>query len=345
MVAALATVSASVELLAASAWKFSSARRRWARWVASEHGDQHRDRGGGDDAERDADGEGGAQEQHDEEEIDGQHRHLAGEEAAQHVELAQALGDDARRRALEMTVGKLHQVVHDLGAHQRVEPRAGAGRQPAARHPQRKIERVDAPACRPPAGPSVGTTPWRRAAADHAIEHQHHEERSGEAEQVDEQRRQGELGDRPAARAPRSAHTIRRRAPAPASRAATGRGRPSALTRPTVICQTRPSTTSSTVHCPPRPAATTCAGSSPPTTAKGVGRSSRRATAEIDGVACRPSRVPAVQEAALVQRLVGQCRQAAHIGLAQRPAELLDDVKQRPHQGVDGTRLARRMDA
>ena len=36
MVAALATVSVKVELLAESAWKLSSARRRWARWVASE---------------------------------------------------------------------------------------------------------------------------------------------------------------------------------------------------------------------------------------------------------------------------------------------------------------------
>ena len=36
MVAALATVSVEVELLAASARKFSSARRRWARWVANE---------------------------------------------------------------------------------------------------------------------------------------------------------------------------------------------------------------------------------------------------------------------------------------------------------------------
>ena len=36
MVAALATVSVSVELLAASDWKLSSASRRCARWVASD---------------------------------------------------------------------------------------------------------------------------------------------------------------------------------------------------------------------------------------------------------------------------------------------------------------------
>ena len=36
MVAALATVSVKVELLAASAWKFSSARRRCERWVVSD---------------------------------------------------------------------------------------------------------------------------------------------------------------------------------------------------------------------------------------------------------------------------------------------------------------------
>ena len=36
IVAALATVSVKVELLAASAWKLSSVSRRWARWVASD---------------------------------------------------------------------------------------------------------------------------------------------------------------------------------------------------------------------------------------------------------------------------------------------------------------------
>ena len=106
-----------------------------------------------------------------------------------------------------------------------------------------------------------------------------------------------------------------------------------------VICQTRPSTTSSTVHCPPRPAATTCAGSSPPTTANGVGSSSRRAVARSTALACRPSRVACGQEARLVERLVGQRRQPAHIGFAERPADLLDDVEQRPHQGIDGARL------
>jgi hypothetical protein len=97
------------------------------------HTDQNRNGERRHQAEREADGEGGAEEQHDEGEVDGEHRHLAGEEGAQHVELAQTLGDDAGRRAFEMAVGQLHEMVHDLGAHQHVEPRAGAGRQPAAR--------------------------------------------------------------------------------------------------------------------------------------------------------------------------------------------------------------------
>ena len=51
MVAALATVSVKVELLAASAWKLSSASRRCARWVANDTPTSMRDRRGGDHAQ------------------------------------------------------------------------------------------------------------------------------------------------------------------------------------------------------------------------------------------------------------------------------------------------------
>ena len=51
MVAALATVSVRVELLAASAWKLSSASRRCARWRRQRHADQDRNRRGGDHAQ------------------------------------------------------------------------------------------------------------------------------------------------------------------------------------------------------------------------------------------------------------------------------------------------------
>ena len=112
------------------------------------HADQHRDGSGRDDAQQRADEEGRGEEQRHEGDIDRQHRHLAGEEVAQHVELAQALGDDARGRALEVPVGKLHQMMQRLAAHQRVEPGAGARRQPAARQTQREVEAVDQAACR-----------------------------------------------------------------------------------------------------------------------------------------------------------------------------------------------------
>jgi hypothetical protein len=131
MVAALATVSPSVGSYASLEVLVGQAALGARGWQAT---DQHRDRGGGYDAERDADGEGGAQEQHHEDEVDGQHRHLAGQEAAQHVELAQPFGDHARWGAFEMAIRKLHQMVHDFGAHQRIEPGTGAGRQPTARH-------------------------------------------------------------------------------------------------------------------------------------------------------------------------------------------------------------------
>ena len=164
------------------------------------YADQHRDRTRGHEPERHADEERRAQKQDDKQQIDRQHRHLTGEEAAQHVELTQAFGDDARRRALEMTIGQLHQMVNDFGAHQRVEVCASPGRQPAAPHPERKIEGVDAQHGRRQHGHHRHDA-LQRALPDHAIEHQHHENRRGEAEQVDEQRCHREPGDyRPHAR-------------------------------------------------------------------------------------------------------------------------------------------------
>ena len=66
---------------------------------------------------------------------------------------------------------------------------------------------------------------------------------------------------------------------------------------------------------------------------------------KIDGARLQAKPPARGQKTLLVQRLVGQHRETAHIGFAQRPADLLDDVEQRPHQGIDGTRLGQALDA
>ena len=113
-VAALATVSVSAELLAASAWKYSSASRRKARWVRTGTATSSGIASTATMPSSDVDREQRQQEQHGEDEVDRERRQLAGDEAAQHVELAQTLGDHARRIALEVAIGKPHQMVHGL---------------------------------------------------------------------------------------------------------------------------------------------------------------------------------------------------------------------------------------
>ena len=158
------------------------------------HADQHGNGKGHDEAKGRADPERGGQEEHDEQEVDRQHRHLTGEEAAQHIELAQTFGDDTRRRALEMPIGQSHQVMQHLGAHQRIETRAGPGRQPAARDTQTEIGGVG---CKHARAEHRHHRPEAlgRLAGDHRVDHQHHEERREQAQHVDEERRGGKLED------------------------------------------------------------------------------------------------------------------------------------------------------
>ena len=87
-------------------------------------------------------------------------------------------------------------------------------------------------------------------------------------------------------------------APGATGRRSTRARAPSARTFSAVVCQTRPSTTSSTVQCAPRPDTTTCAVPDPATIAKGAGNSSRGAAARSSALASRPIRAPAARKPA-----------------------------------------------
>ena len=208
MVAALATVSVERRALGGQRLEILVGQPSLRAMGGQRHADQHRNGERGDGAQRRADREGGGQEERHEGDVDGQHRHLAGEEAAQHVELAQPFGDDARGRALEMAVGKLHQVMQHLarssacrGA-RRCAPTASRARRAARSRAHRR------PACPRSSMVMSDAASGRRIAPDHRVEHQHHEERRGEAEEVDDERRRRRASGRPAARAPTAARTI-----------------------------------------------------------------------------------------------------------------------------------------
>ena len=231
IVAALATVSVSVELLAASAWKFSSASRRCARWLASDTPISTGMASAVTSTERRADREGGDQEEHDEQQVDRQHRHLAGEEAAQHVELAQPLGDDARRRALEMPVG---QAPSGDAAPRRSSARRGARRSwptaSRARHAGRnRRHRLRACPRRAPSSPTRG----RRADGAPITALTTSIMKSGvrSPSRLMSERRGGELEDdrphaRPERRIPLLGRTRARAAGAATARASPGRAPP-----------------------------------------------------------------------------------------------------------------------
>ena len=114
------------------------------------HRHQQRDRQHRDQAQQRIDGEQRQQEQHGEDEIDRERRQLAGDEAAQHVELAQTLGDHARA-ACARSVGR--EAAPDdaatCGAHQRVETRRRPGptasRAPTAIRSRARRQRADQP--------------------------------------------------------------------------------------------------------------------------------------------------------------------------------------------------------
>jgi hypothetical protein len=57
---------------------------------------------------------------------------------------------------------------------------------------------------------------------------------------------------------------------------------------------------------------------------------------EIEGVGFEAEPRAGGQKGGFVEARRRYRRQAAHVGLAQRPADLLGDVKQRPHERVDG---------
>ena len=63
---------------------------------------------------------------------------------------------------------------------------------------------------------------------------------------------------------------------------------------------------------------------------------------EIDGVGVEAEARAGQQEGVLVEPALGHRRQAAHFGLADRPAELLADIEQRPHQRIDRRGFCRR---
>ena len=110
---------------------------------------------------------------------------------------------------------------------------------------------------------------------------------------------------------------------------------PSAITSSVDSRQARPSTTSSTTQWPARPATTTWAGWPGATRAKGSGRSSSRS--DVRSSACGLEAKPGAhrQESLFVETRRRNRRQAAHVGLAQRPADLLGDIEQRAHERVD----------
>jgi hypothetical protein len=62
---------------------------------------------------------------------------------------------------------------------------------------------------------------------------------------------------------------------------------------------------------------------------------------KIDGIGLETQPRAGGEEALLIQAIAGQRREAAHIGLADRPADLLGHVEQRPHQRIDGTHAVR----
>ena len=110
---------------------------------------------------------------------------------------------------------------------------------------------------------------------------------------------------------------------------------PSAITSSVDSRQARPSTTSSTTQWPARPATTTWAGWPGATRAKGSGSVVEPVGREIERVGFEAKPRARRQEGALVEARRRHRRQAAHVGLAQRPADLLGDVEQRAHERVD----------
>ena len=302
------------------------------------HADHHRDRQRRDHTQRGTDGERRAEEKHDEGDVDGEHRHLAGEEAAQHVELAQAFGDDARRRPLEVSIGKLHQVMEHFAAHEGVEPGAGSGRHPAARYAKREVERIgdqhadaehDHDRCGTlrPVSPSV--------TSDHPVEHQHHEERCSEAEDVDDERHRGKLQhDRSNANPQRRVPLL---VPFVAVRLAHHQG-PCPQRHHFVGGQTPDAPFDDVEHGP-------LAASTGHDDVGGlVGRAdhsegSRKLiqplAGKIDCITLESQSLAGREKGALVEARRRNCRQPSHVGFADRPSDLLGDIEQRPHERID----------
>ena len=298
------------------------------------HADQHRDGRGRDGTQHRADEESGGEEQRHEGDVDRQHRHLAGEEVAQHVELAQALGDDARRRALEVPVGKLHQMMQRLAAHQRVEPGAGARRQPAARQTQREVEAVDQEHAGAQQHHQRGRV-GRGRVADHGVQHQHHEERRGQSEHVDDERGCGKLqDDRPHLRP-------QRRIPARAFRIGQllAHHQGARAQRHHLVVGQMPDLAVDDIEHHPlaRPAGhDDMRGVSHGQQHEGQRQRREPVGREIEGVRFEATPRAGGQEGGLVEARRRHRRQAAHVRLADRPADLLGDVEQRPHERVDG---------
>ena len=288
----------------------------------------------GDQAQRRADRESGNQEQHDEQQVDGQNRQLSGEEAAQHVELAQPLGNDARWRALEVPVGQGHQVMQHFGAHQRVEARAGPGRQPATHDAQTEVRGIGEEHAGTQQEQHRRETVRRVIAPDHDVDDQHHEKRREKTEQVDHERRGRELEDdwphahpersvpwlggersQPWAQQqrPRAQHAdfLRRRLPDTAlddikHRPVVGAARNDDMDRP--------------------------AGGEE---SKGKRQFIEQAGTKIGRLAFQAESSCRRQEGRFVEARCRHRRQAPDVGFADGPAHLLGDVEQGPHQRID----------
>ena len=298
------------------------------------HRDQQRNCRAGDQCQSPIDRKQGCQEQRRESEIDGEHRQLARKEAAQHVELAQPLGDDAYRVAHEVMVGKTHQVMYDLTTHHHVEPRRRPGRQPAARETQHEIECVNDQQ-------SGGQHPDERQRtgrrmARQPVDDQHHEKRTGKRQQIDGERQAGEPRNRrpelgPDRRMPRCQLGDHRVGHDERLSAGPDESRKRCVPNPAPddIEHRRPSVLQR-YHDSGRPFGAN--------QRKGHRQLLGRNPSEIDGMAVKAQAPSAEQERTGIERPLRQRRDAAQLGLADRPAELLDDVEQRPHQAVDRAR-------
>ena len=155
---------------------------------------QHREqpeqghRGERDRAQADVEIEQHREEQADEQQVDQEQRHLAGEELTQVVELAGALEDLAGRHRLEGAQRQMDQMVHHLAAERGVEPAAGVARDVGAQRAQQPLEHEQREHAE-----HQHVEGLQRAVADHLVVDRHQEDRRRQGEEVDHHRGDAEL--------------------------------------------------------------------------------------------------------------------------------------------------------